>query len=121
MDWDCQKLLDEARKQNATHALFIILQTDVLLGQNKIKDAVNAVRSSAIVMPENRALNYKYAEALIRNQDYAQAQKFWAPQQGRSRRADYLSSRQATPGNSLPSRNSREAPPPVEICVILSA
>ena len=69
-----QKLLDEARKQNATHALFIILQTDVLLGQNKIKDAVNAVRSSAIVMPENRALNYKYAEALIRNQDYAQAQ-----------------------------------------------
>ena len=69
-----QKLLDEARKQNATHALFIILQTDVLLGQNKIKDAVNAVRSSAIVMPENRALNYKYAEALIRNQDYVQAQ-----------------------------------------------
>lgn len=69
-----QKLLDEARKQNATHALFIILQTDVLLGQNKITDAVNAVRSSATVMPENRALNYKYAEALIRNKDYARAQ-----------------------------------------------
>src|SRR5579862_8570064 len=26
-----------------------------------------------------------------------------------------------TPGNSLPSRNSRDAPPPVEICEILSA
>ena len=26
----------------------------------------------------------------------------------------------ATPGSSFPSRNSREAPPPVEICVILS-
>src|SRR5207248_10389001 len=27
----------------------------------------------------------------------------------------------STPGNFLPSKNSREAPPPVEICVILSA
>ena len=33
----------------------------------------------------------------------------------------YLSSRQATPGSSFPSRNSREAPPPVEMWVILSA
>ncbi|WP_180022454.1 MULTISPECIES: M48 family metalloprotease [unclassified Acinetobacter] len=69
-----QKLLNEAAKQNASHALFIILQTDVLLGQNKTADAVNAVKSSAIIMPENRALNYKYAEALIRNKEYAQAQ-----------------------------------------------
>ena len=34
---------------------------------------------------------------------------------------NYLSWRQATPGSSLPSRNSSDAPPPVEICVILSA
>ena len=40
---------------------------------------------------------------------------------GRRRQGSYLSSRQATPGSSLPSRNSREAPPPVEIWVILSA
>ena len=33
----------------------------------------------------------------------------------------YLSSRAATPGRVLPSRNSRLAPPPVEIWVILSA
>ena len=33
----------------------------------------------------------------------------------------YLSWRQAIPGSSFPSRNSREAPPPVEMCVILSA
>ena len=36
-------------------------------------------------------------------------------------RYDHLSSRQATPGSSLPSMNSREAPPPVEMWVILSA
>ena len=35
--------------------------------------------------------------------------------------APYLSSRQATPGSSRPSRNSREAPPPVLMWVILSA
>ena len=35
--------------------------------------------------------------------------------------SDQASSRQATPGSSLPSMNSREAPPPVEIWVILSA
>ena len=33
----------------------------------------------------------------------------------------YLSSRQAMPGSSKPSRNSRDAPPPVEMWVILSA
>ena len=33
----------------------------------------------------------------------------------------HLSSRQAIPGSSRPSRNSREAPPPVEMWVILSA
>ncbi len=32
-----------------------------------------------------------------------------------------FSLRQAMPGSTLPSRNSREAPPPVEMCVILSA
>ena len=36
-------------------------------------------------------------------------------------RGSYLSSRQATPGSSLPSMNSRLAPPPVEMWVILSA
>ena len=33
----------------------------------------------------------------------------------------YLSSAAATPGRVLPSRNSRDAPPPVEIWLILSA
>jgi len=32
-----------------------------------------------------------------------------------------LSKRQSIPGKTLPSKNSRLAPPPVEICVILSA
>jgi hypothetical protein len=34
---------------------------------------------------------------------------------------DYLSLAATTPGRSFPSKNSREAPPPVEMCVILSA
>src|SRR5215469_16835076 len=33
----------------------------------------------------------------------------------------YLSDNASTPGNFLPSRNSSDAPPPVEMCVILSA
>jgi hypothetical protein len=32
----------------------------------------------------------------------------------------YLSGSAATPGNSIPARNSNEAPPPVEMCEILS-
>src|SRR5437016_4921535 len=34
---------------------------------------------------------------------------------------NYLSVNAATPGNSIPARNSSDAPPPVEICEILSA
>src|SRR5215468_12318838 len=33
----------------------------------------------------------------------------------------FLSVRASTPGKVLPSRNSKDAPPPVEMCVILSA
>src|SRR5579862_7504764 len=36
-------------------------------------------------------------------------------------RHGYLSVKAATPGNSIPARNSNDAPPPVEICEILSA
>src|SRR5438876_6910739 len=39
----------------------------------------------------------------------------------RARISDYLSGRTATPGSSMPARNSSVAPPPVEICEILSA
>jgi hypothetical protein len=45
----------------------------------------------------------------------------FSPRMGEKWGRNYLSSRQATPGSSLPSRNSRLAPPPVEIWVILSA
>ncbi len=34
---------------------------------------------------------------------------------------NYLSSAATTPGSALPSKNSRDAPPPVEIWLILSA
>ena len=32
----------------------------------------------------------------------------------------YLSSRHSIPGNFFPSKNSSDAPPPVDMCVILS-
>jgi len=44
-----------------------------------------------------------------------------APRELPGTKLSYLSSRQATPGSSLPSMNSRLAPPPVEMWVILSA
>src|SRR6185295_15387989 len=37
------------------------------------------------------------------------------------RDTDYLSGRAATPGSSMPAKNSRVAPPPVDICEILPA
>ena len=57
-------------------------------------------------------------------------QNAWAPHWRRGRagwrllcckNGAYLSSRQTTPGRALPSMNSRLAPPPVEMWVILSA
>src|SRR5262249_31771967 len=43
------------------------------------------------------------------------------PVSGNDRTASHLSVSAVTPGSSRPPRNSREAPPPVEMCEILSA
>lgn len=71
---DAQTVLNRAKAQKDSHVLMTLLQADIYLGQNKIADALRAVSSAAIVMPENRALNYKYAEALLRNNQPAQAE-----------------------------------------------
>lgn len=63
-----QKTLDAVKTQGQVQTLPILLQTDIALGQNRIQDALNAISTAAQIMPENRALNYKYAEVLIRDQ-----------------------------------------------------
>lgn len=69
-----QKAIDKAKTINPSHVLMILLQTDIYLGQNKIGDAIALIGGAAAIMPENRALNYKYAEALIRNKQLGQAE-----------------------------------------------
>ena len=61
-----QTALDQAKRSNSLHPLLVILQTDVYLGQNQTDLALKSIQSAAATMPEHRALNYKYAEALIR-------------------------------------------------------
>ncbi|WP_374571532.1 M48 family metalloprotease [Acinetobacter sp.] len=74
-----QAALERAKKLKSGHVLMTLLQTDIYLGQNKLNEALSGIRSAAAVMPESRALNYKYAEALIRNQQPAQAQSAVQP------------------------------------------
>ncbi|WP_438286143.1 M48 family metalloprotease [Acinetobacter indicus] len=75
-----QQTLDQAKNHRRLHHLISLIQTDIYLGQNKLSEAYKVISSPARIMPENRALNYKLAEVLIRqNQpDEAQAlvQKF---------------------------------------------
>ncbi|WP_201787403.1 M48 family metalloprotease [Acinetobacter sp. NCu2D-2] len=61
-----QSALNQAKKISSNHPLLTLLQTDVYLGRNQVAEALGIIRTAAIVMPEHRALNYKYAEALIR-------------------------------------------------------
>ena len=48
-------------------------KTDIYLGQNQLDNALKSISSAARIMPENRALNYKYAETLIRAKQPDQA------------------------------------------------
>ncbi|CAM2924226.1 M48 family metalloprotease [Acinetobacter celticus] len=69
-----QTVIERAKKIKSDHVLMTLLQADIFLGQNKIQEALSGIANAAIIMPENRALNYKYAEVLIRNNQPAQAQ-----------------------------------------------
>ena len=61
-----QAVLDQVSQKHQKHPLWILSQTDVYLGQNHVNEALKSVSSAARIMPENRALNYKHAEVLIR-------------------------------------------------------
>jgi len=70
-----QAALDQAKKHNQMHPLLVLFQTDIYLGRNQLNAALKSVASAARIMPENRALNYKYAEVLIRAQQPDQAKQ----------------------------------------------
>ncbi|UNT60609.1 M48 family metalloprotease [Acinetobacter sp. ASP199] len=70
---NAQQALDQAEKHNQIHPLLVLFQTDIYLGRNQLEPALRSVRSAASIMPENRALNYKYAEVLIRMKQTDQA------------------------------------------------
>lgn len=72
-DDSAQQALNLAKKHNQIHPLLVLFQTDIFLGKNQLDQALRSIRSAAAIMPENRALNYKYAEVLIRMQQPDQA------------------------------------------------
>ena len=61
-----QNQLNQLNTQQRLHNLSILLQTEVYLEQNNLAAALKSIQSPALIMPENRALNYKHAEVLIR-------------------------------------------------------
>lgn len=61
-----QKMLDHLAVTDRTHNLVSLLQTDIYLGQNKLQQAHQTIYRLQQVLPENRAINYKLAEVLIR-------------------------------------------------------
>ena len=69
-----QETLDQAKNHRRLHHLISLIQTDIYLGQNKLSEAYKVISSPARIMPENRALNYKLAEVLIRQNKPAEAQ-----------------------------------------------
>lgn len=69
-----QQTLEQAKNHRRLHHLISLIQTDIYLGQNKLSEAYKVISSPARIMPENRALNYKLAEVLIRQNQPAEAQ-----------------------------------------------
>lgn len=70
-----QTLLNQLNTQQRSHHLQTLLQTQVYLEQNNIVQALKVIQSPALVMPENRALNYKHAEVLIRAGQFQEAEQ----------------------------------------------
>ncbi|MFW2074845.1 M48 family metalloprotease [Acinetobacter gerneri] len=72
---EAQGYLNAAKAINTQHNLNYLLQADIYLGQNKVNDAYNALISRQRIAPENRALAYKLAEILIRQNKPKDAEK----------------------------------------------
>lgn len=76
---EAEQALHQLKKHQRLHNLQTLLQTELYLAQNKISQALASIESAARIMPENRALNYKYAEVLIRAGQYADAERMLRP------------------------------------------
>ena len=70
-----QQSLDQLQNTQRLHNLYTLLQTQVYLGQNKLQQASQTIASPALIMPENRALNYQWVEVLIRQKNFTQAEQ----------------------------------------------
>ena len=70
-----QTALNQLKSQQRLHNLQTLLQTQVYLEQNSFDQALKVIQSPALVMPENRALNHKYAEVLIRVGQFQEAEQ----------------------------------------------
>jgi beta-barrel assembly-enhancing protease len=70
-----QQSLDQLQNTQRLHNLYTLLQTQVYLGQNKLQQAAQTIASPALIMPENRALNYQWVEVLIRQKNFTQAEQ----------------------------------------------
>ncbi|MEB3766745.1 M48 family metalloprotease [Acinetobacter sp. MD2] len=69
-----QQLLEGVEPVTKHTVLAVLLQTDIFLNQQKYAQAEQVVAAQQVLMPENRALSYKYAETLIRQNKAVQAQ-----------------------------------------------
>ncbi len=71
---EAQQMLNQARQGLKQHHLITLLQIDIYLGQNQLAQAYQSISVQQRIMPENRALAFKFAEVLIRQQQAEQAQ-----------------------------------------------
>lgn len=70
-----QNILESLKSEQKAHNLSTLLLTESYVVQNKIAAALDHIQSQALIMPENRALNYKYAEVLIAADQLYEAEK----------------------------------------------
>lgn len=78
--------LKQAKQAKKLNSLQTLLQTEVYLGQNQLKMAQSIIEPAYRIMPENRALAYKYAEVLNRLGKMDQVQMIVDPFLQRNRR-----------------------------------
>jgi beta-barrel assembly-enhancing protease len=81
-----EQYLNQAKQTRRLNSLQTLLQTDLYLAQNKISAAQKIIEPAFRVMPENRALAYKYAEVLNRLGKVEQVQSIVDPFLQRNRR-----------------------------------
>lgn len=74
-DQKAQKMLDSVKNETKNNILAILLQTDILINLHQLDRAHEIIAEKQQIMPENRALTYKYAEVLIRQNQASDAQQ----------------------------------------------